>query len=62
MLEEFPELSALYQPLVTAIKTGNVQQFDETLATNGSRLIALGTYLTVEQSRGVAVRTLFKKV
>ncbi|KAK3816472.1 MAG: hypothetical protein J3Q66DRAFT_342563 [Benniella sp.] len=62
ILEEFPELSALYQPLVTAIKTGNVQQFDETLVTNGSRLIALGTYLTVEQSRGVAVRTLFKKV
>ncbi|KAI8352585.1 hypothetical protein B0O80DRAFT_499294 [Mortierella sp. GBAus27b] len=62
MLEEFPELSTLYQPIVTAIKTGNVQQFDEALVSGGSRLIALGTYLTVEQSRGVAVRTLFKKV
>ncbi|KAF9980829.1 COP9 signalosome (CSN) subunit [Modicella reniformis] len=61
-LEEFPELSTLYQPLVTAIKTGNVKQFDEALVSGGTRLIALGTYLTVEQSRGVAVRTLFKKV
>ncbi|KAG0359842.1 COP9 signalosome (CSN) subunit [Gamsiella multidivaricata] len=62
LLQEFPELSTLYQPLATAIKTGNVQMFDEALVSGGSRLISLGTYLTVEQSRGVAVRTLFKKV
>ncbi|KAF8929120.1 hypothetical protein EDD21DRAFT_379224 [Dissophora ornata] len=62
LLQEFPELSTLYQPLATAIKTGNVQLFDEALMNGGARLISLGTYLTVEQSRGVAVRTLFKKI
>ncbi|KAF9130842.1 COP9 signalosome (CSN) subunit, partial [Mortierella sp. 14UC] len=31
LLEEFPELSALYRPLALAIKTGNVQLFDEAL-------------------------------
>ncbi|KAF9930062.1 COP9 signalosome (CSN) subunit [Linnemannia zychae] len=62
LLEEFPELSALYLPLASAIKTGNVQLFDEALSAGGSRLIGLGTYLTVERSRGVAVRVLFKKV
>lgn len=62
LLEEFPELSALYRPLALAIKTGNVQLFDEALSMGGSRLVGLGTYLTVERSRGVAVRVLFKKV
>ncbi|KAG0289972.1 COP9 signalosome (CSN) subunit, partial [Linnemannia gamsii] len=62
LLEEFPELSALYRPLALAIKTGNVQLFDEALSVGGSRLVGLGTYLTVERSRGVAVRVLFKKV
>ncbi|KAG0301635.1 COP9 signalosome (CSN) subunit [Dissophora globulifera] len=62
LLEEFSELAELYRPLATAIRTGNVRLFDETLVTGGARLIGLGTYLTVEQSRGVAVRTLFKKV
>ncbi|KAG9062806.1 COP9 signalosome (CSN) subunit [Linnemannia hyalina] len=62
LLEEFPELSALYRPLALAIKSGNVQLFDEALSIGGSRLIGLGTYLTVERSRGVAVRVLFKKV
>ncbi|KAG0276388.1 COP9 signalosome (CSN) subunit [Linnemannia exigua] len=62
LLEEFSELSILYRPLALAIKTGNVQLFDEALSMGGSRLIGLGTYLTVERSRGVAVRVLFKKV
>lgn len=62
LLEEFPELAALYRPLALAIKSGNVQLFDEALSIGGSRLIGLGTYLTVERSRGVAVRVLFKKV
>ncbi|GJJ76217.1 COP9 signalosome complex subunit 12 [Entomortierella parvispora] len=62
MLKEFPELSGLYFPIAKAIRTGNVRLFDEALTQGGSRLIGLGTYLTVERSRGVAVRTLFKKV
>jgi len=62
LLEEFSELSTLYRPLAQAIRTGNVQLFDEALAIGGPRLIGLGTYLTVERSRDVAFRVLFKKV
>ncbi|KAG0203904.1 COP9 signalosome (CSN) subunit [Mortierella sp. GBA30] len=62
LLEEFPELSGLYKSVVEAIKTGNVQKFDEALVEGGDRLIGLGTYLTVERSRVVAVRMLFKRV
>ncbi|KAF9939442.1 COP9 signalosome (CSN) subunit [Mortierella alpina] len=62
LLEEFPELSGLYKSLAVAVKTGNLQLFDETLNQGGSRLIGLGTYLTVERSRVVAVRMLFKRV
>ncbi|KAF9559604.1 COP9 signalosome (CSN) subunit [Mortierella alpina] len=62
LLEEFPELSGLYRSLAVSIKTGNLQLFDETLNQGGSRLIGLGTYLTVERARVVAVRMLFKRV
>src|SRR5690606_22808716 len=62
LLKDFPELSELYDPLVTAIKTGNLQLFDEVLLQSSKRLISMGTYLTVERSRGVALRVLVKKV
>ncbi|KAF9206752.1 COP9 signalosome (CSN) subunit [Haplosporangium sp. Z 27] len=62
ILEEFPELATLYGPLVKGIKTGNVLMFDEALSQGADQLMAMGTYLTVEVSRGLAIRTLFKKV
>ncbi|KAF9196403.1 COP9 signalosome (CSN) subunit [Haplosporangium sp. Z 11] len=62
LLEKFPELEELYQPLVKAIKSGNVQLFDDALAQAATKLISKGTYLTVERSRVVALRVLFKKV
>ncbi|KAF9425715.1 COP9 signalosome (CSN) subunit [Podila epigama] len=61
-LEKFQDLKHIYAPIVTAIKTGNLRMFDEALVKGGSRLISLGTYLTVERARGVVVRGLFKKV
>ncbi|KAF9172905.1 hypothetical protein BGX20_004564 [Mortierella sp. AD010] len=36
--------------------------FDEALSQGSDQLMAMGTYLTVEVSRGLAIRTLFKKV
>ncbi|KAF9212257.1 COP9 signalosome (CSN) subunit [Podila verticillata] len=62
LLSNFPDLKQIYEPIVIAIKTGNVRMFDEALATGSSRLVSLGTYLTVERARGVVVRVLFKKV
>ncbi|KAG0024046.1 COP9 signalosome (CSN) subunit [Podila clonocystis] len=62
LLENFFDLKQIYEPIVIAIKTGNVRMFDEALAMGSSRLVSLGTYLTVERARGVVVRVLFKKV
>ncbi|KAI1320450.1 COP9 signalosome (CSN) subunit [Mortierella claussenii] len=62
LLQEFPELNTLYAPLLQGIKTGNVQAFDDGLAQGADRLMAVGQYLTVEMARGLAMRTLFKKV
>ncbi|KAF9896357.1 COP9 signalosome (CSN) subunit, partial [Lobosporangium transversale] len=61
LLREFPELDSLYGPLIHAIKTGNVQLFDEGLSQAAGRFMVMGTYLTVEMSRGLVMRTLFKK-
>ncbi|KAF9159806.1 COP9 signalosome (CSN) subunit [Actinomortierella ambigua] len=62
ILKEFPELNRIYGPLSTAIKTGNLRLFDDTLTTESNVLIAVGTYLAVERCRIVAMRQLFKKV
>ncbi|KAF9420084.1 COP9 signalosome (CSN) subunit [Entomortierella beljakovae] len=62
ILEEFPELATLYGPLINGIKSGNLQMFDEGLSQGADQFMAMGTYLTVEVSRGLAIRTLFKKV
>ncbi|KAF9581539.1 COP9 signalosome (CSN) subunit [Lunasporangiospora selenospora] len=62
LLEETPEIHEIYGPLTTAIKTGNVQIFDEVLSKAAPRLVSLGTYLTVERARNVVVRTLFNRV
>ncbi|KAJ1983920.1 COP9 signalosome (CSN) subunit [Dimargaris verticillata] len=62
LLERYPALGAVYQPLVTAIKTGNIKLFDERLAQHEHLLLRQGTYLALEQARNIAIRTLFKKV
>ncbi|KAF9971732.1 COP9 signalosome (CSN) subunit [Actinomortierella ambigua] len=62
ILKEFPELNRIYGPLSTAIQTGNLKLFDDTLTAESNTLIAVGTYLAVERCRIVAMRQLFKKV
>ncbi|KAJ1969884.1 COP9 signalosome (CSN) subunit [Dimargaris xerosporica] len=62
LLVRYPALGAVYQPLVTAFKTGNIKLFDEGLAQHEHLLLRQGTYLALEQARNIAIRTLFKKV
>ncbi|KAJ3162797.1 COP9 signalosome (CSN) subunit [Geranomyces michiganensis] len=62
LLEKYPALNYLYGCFVTAIRTGDIRLFDESLHRLQSDLIERGTYLTVERARALAARMLFKKV
>ncbi|RUP44310.1 hypothetical protein BC936DRAFT_149653 [Jimgerdemannia flammicorona] len=62
LLDRFPRLGTLYDPLVLAARAGNVKEFDRGLARAERPLVARGTYLTVERARVVVVRVLFRKV
>ncbi|KAI9016724.1 hypothetical protein DFJ74DRAFT_708784 [Hyaloraphidium curvatum] len=62
LLDRYPPLAAVYSRLVSALRTGDLRTFDEELARHEMDLVARGTYLTVERSRFVCLRNLFRKV
>ncbi|KAJ3169981.1 COP9 signalosome (CSN) subunit [Geranomyces variabilis] len=62
LLQKYPALEYLYGYFVTAIRTGDIRLFDESLQRLQRDLIERGTYLTVERARALAARMLFKKV
>ncbi|KAI8906586.1 hypothetical protein DFJ77DRAFT_525775 [Powellomyces hirtus] len=62
LLKKYPALQYLYGSFATAIRTGDIRLFDESLYHLQRDLIERGTYLTVERARALAARGLFKKV
>lgn len=62
LLRKFPTLSALYNPLIMALRTGNVAAYDRALQRNEAEFIRRRTYLTLERARDLCVRSLFRKV
>ncbi|KAH7105633.1 PCI-domain-containing protein [Auriculariales sp. MPI-PUGE-AT-0066] len=61
LLERFPALHELYGPFISAIRTGNLRAFDEAMTAQEGRLADLGILLTIERTRDVCLRSLFRK-
>ncbi|TRM67840.1 hypothetical protein BD626DRAFT_545149 [Schizophyllum amplum] len=61
LLARFPILEALYTPFVESIRKGDIATFDSALEANEQRLLALNLFLTVERSRELCMRSLFRK-
>ncbi|KAJ3129529.1 COP9 signalosome (CSN) subunit [Nowakowskiella sp. JEL0407] len=62
MLQKYPLLADIFAPFISAIKTGNVRLYDESLNKEQKELIQRGVYLVIEKCRSLCVRVLFKKV
>ncbi|KAJ3184899.1 COP9 signalosome (CSN) subunit [Gaertneriomyces sp. JEL0708] len=62
LLERYPALHHLYGNFVLAIRRGDVKLYDDSLLNLQTELVNHGTYLTVERTRSLAVRMLFKRV
>ncbi|CAK9780949.1 hypothetical protein CC85DRAFT_284658 [Cutaneotrichosporon oleaginosum] len=61
LMARHPRLREAYQPFVDAIRTGNIQAYDDALEWAQPRLVGLGTYLAIERAREGCVRVLFKR-
>ena len=62
LLSQSPALQTLFEPLCKAIKQGNLAAFDKALADAEVELVNKRIYLTLERSRDLCMRSLFRKV
>lgn len=62
LLSQSPALQKLFSPLCKAIKTGNLSLFDRALAEGEMELVNRRIYLTLERTRDLCMRNLFRKV
>lgn len=62
LLSHSPTLATLFSPICTAIKSGNLSAFDAALSTAELDLVHRRIYLTLERSRDICMRNLFRKV
>ncbi|WBW73715.1 TREX2 complex subunit-like (poorly characterized, implicated in transcription or splicing) [Schizosaccharomyces osmophilus] len=60
-LSKYPYLKNIYVPLCHAIKKGNLGAFGQCLKKNESLLAKTKTYLTLEGTRDLCLRNLFRK-
>ena len=62
LLAPHDNLKLIYAPFRSAMKSGDVRKFDQTLLWAEKRLLERGTYLAVESAREVCLRRLLKKM
>ena len=62
LLSQLPSLERLFLPLCTAIKSGELSAFDQALSDAEFELVNRRIYLTLERSRDLCMRNLFRKV
>jgi len=62
LLEAHPALATLFAPICSAVRTGNLKALDEALANGEAEFVKRRVYLTLERSRDVTIRNLFRKV
>ncbi|KPI44322.1 uncharacterized protein AB675_8611 [Cyphellophora attinorum] len=61
-LSKQPTISILFQPLFKAIKQGNLHAFDVALSEAEGELVRRRIYLTMERTRELCMRNLFRNV
>ncbi|WVQ83336.1 hypothetical protein IAT38_005475 [Cryptococcus sp. DSM 104549] len=61
LLALHPRLQLLFSPFITAIKAGNVREYDRRLEWAQKRLVGMSVYLVVERAREGCMRMLFRK-
>ncbi|WVR04618.1 hypothetical protein IAU60_001629 [Kwoniella sp. DSM 27419] len=61
LLSSHPRLEELFFPFISAIRSGDVREYDERLDWAQMRLVGMSTYLVVERAREGCLRMLFKK-
>ncbi|KAK5205359.1 COP9 signalosome (CSN) subunit [Exophiala xenobiotica] len=62
VLAPHPTLVSIFTPLFTAIRTGSLAQFDDALSNAEPELVRRRIYLTLERTRDICLRNLFRKV
>ncbi|KAI9601015.1 hypothetical protein H4Q26_000812 [Puccinia striiformis f. sp. tritici PST-130] len=62
LLNQFNQLSDLYQPFIIAVRLGNVEMFDRHLVQVERQLMKRGTYLIVERCRDVCLCNFVKLI
>ncbi|KAK6378998.1 COP9 signalosome (CSN) subunit [Exophiala oligosperma] len=62
LLAPHPKLSSMFTPLFSAIRKGSLSQFDDALSNAEPELVKRRVYLTLERTRDICLRNLFRKV
>ncbi|CAI6339637.1 unnamed protein product [Periconia digitata] len=62
LLDQFPQLRSLFGDLINSIRKGDLSGFDKALAEGEPEFVKRRIFLTLERSRDIALRNLFRKV
>ena len=62
LLAPYPRLRALFTPLATCIRRGDLSGFDSALEAGENVFVKRRIYLTLERGRDIALRNLLRKV
>ena len=62
LLAPYPRLAQLFTPLVYAIRTGSLSDFDAALTEGEPEFVKRRIYLTLERGRDICLRNLLRKV
>jgi COP9 signalosome complex subunit 12 len=62
LLASYPRLEALFRPLCSCIKRGDLSGFDAALSSAEHEFVKRRIYLTLERGRDIALRNLFRLV
>ncbi|KAF1988546.1 hypothetical protein K402DRAFT_445368 [Aulographum hederae CBS 113979] len=62
LLSASPNLGSLFEPLVTAVKRGDLAGFDAALEAGENAFVKRRIYLTLERGRDICMRNVFRKV
>ena len=62
LLAPYPRLAALFGPISTSIRSGNLSAFDAAMEAGWSEFNKRRIYLTLERGRHIILRNIFRKV
>lgn len=62
LLSPFPRLAALFTPLTTSIRSGDLTAFNAAMESGEDEFVKRRIYLTLERGRDIILRNIFRKV